>query len=148
MAGWTIDIASEGDTIDPRLERLIESAIRTVLRAEAAEDVEVSVALLSDESIRAIHRDYLNDDTPTDVITFPLREAGQPLVGDIYIGLERAAAQAAELGIPLDEEIVRLAIHSALHLLGWDHPEAEGRTNSPMYRRQEELVTEALESNP
>jgi probable rRNA maturation factor len=119
--------------------------MRHVLTAEHAEDAAISVALLSDDGIRAVHRDYLGEDTPTDVITFPLREPGRPLVGDVYIGVEQAAAQAAEHGVPVEEEILRPVVHSALHLLGWDHPEGDDRATSPMYIRQEELLRQAID---
>ena len=82
------------------------------------------------------------------MITFPLREPGRPLVGDVYIGAERAVQQARENGVPVREEFVRLAVHAALHLLGWDHPEGDDRAGSPMYLRQEELVTAILGSHP
>ncbi len=147
MDRWTVDVASEWQPPDPVLQGLIETAVLTVLREEDAEEAEISVALLSDEAIRVIHRDYLSDDTPTDVITFPLREPGRPLVGDVYIGAERASEQARENGIPVREEFVRLAVHATLHLLGWDHPDGEDRATSPMYVRQEELVKAVLGSN-
>jgi probable rRNA maturation factor len=78
------------------------------------------------------------------VITFPLEEPGRPLVGDIYIGVDQARYQAAEHGVDMVEEIMRLAIHGTLHLLGWDHPEAGDRSGSPMYVRQEALLREVL----
>ncbi len=146
MSQWTVDVASEGAPFDPALERSIEAAIRTVFEAEDAEAAEISVALLPNESIRAIHRDYLGDDTPTDVITFPLREPGRPLIGDVYIGVEYAGEQARTAGVSFEEEIVRLAVHAALHLLGWEHPESDDRFASPMYLRQEELVKGILDA--
>jgi probable rRNA maturation factor len=146
MPAWEIDIDSDGSPPDPRLIACIDTAMRIVLAAQGAEDAHISVALLTDEGIRTIHRDFLGDDTPTDVITFPLREPGRPLVGDVYIGIEQARAQAAEHGVSVDEEIMRLAIHAALHLLGWDHPEDGDRSTSPMYVRQEELLRRAVDA--
>ena len=145
MHGWEIDIASDGSPLDPLLIARIDATMRLVLTAEGAGDAEISIALLSDEGIRAVHRDYLGDDTPTDVITFPLREPGRPLVGDVYLGVEQAAAQAEEFGIPVEEEILRLIVHSGLHLLGWEHPEDGDRDSSPMYIRQEELLRQAID---
>lgn len=143
MARWRIDISSDGPEPDPELSHRIEAAVIEVLTAEDAEDAEISIALLSDPSISAIHRDHLGDDSPTDVITFPLREPGRPLVGDVYIGVQQAERQAAEEGIDPEEELLRLVIHATLHLLGWDHP-GEERDASPMYRRQEEFLRSVL----
>jgi probable rRNA maturation factor len=42
------------------------------------------------------------------------------------------------------EEIARLVVHGTLHVLGYDHPEDESRTASPMWRRQERLLAAAM----
>ncbi|HEY6209559.1 MAG TPA: rRNA maturation RNAse YbeY, partial [Gemmatimonadales bacterium] len=40
----------------------------------------------------------------------------------------------------VDQELVRLAVHGTLHVLGYDHPAGPGRTRSAMWRRQERYV--------
>jgi probable rRNA maturation factor len=87
-----------------------------------------------------LNREYLGHEGPTDVISFPLEDPGDRVVGDIYIGVDQAARQAEDLGVTAREETVRLALHGLLHVLGWDHPEDGGREESEMFRRQEELV--------
>ena len=77
------------------------------------------------------------------MISFALGEdAG--LLGDVYIGLDQAARQADEAGVGVEEELVRLAVHGTLHLLGHDHPEGADRLQSPMFDLQERLVREVL----
>lgn len=72
-------------------------------------------------------------------------EAARRLVGDVYICPEAARRAAADPDGPdLDEELVRLVVHGTLHVLGHDHPEGEGRWESPMYRLQESLVERAM----
>lgn len=101
-----------------------------------------SVTFLEDEPIRALNREWLGHDWVPDVLSFRLEEGGG-LVGDIYVGLDQAARQAAEAGVPGEEELVRLALHGALHVLGFDHPEdEEGRAASEQYRRQEAILRE------
>ena len=123
---------------------LVERGLKESFRAEGVHAGEVSVTFLDDQGIGALNRDYFGKDRPTDVIAFALHEAGEPLLGDIYVGYEQARRQAEELSVPLEEELLRLAIHGALHLLGHDHPQGEERDGSEMFRRQEELLRKVL----
>lgn len=122
------------------VRRLLQAAARAVLHREATVEAELSIALLDDAGIAALNQRYLAHDGPTDVISFPLYEEGEIVVGDIYIGAEQAARQAAHNGVSLEEELVRLAVHGVLHVLGYEHPEGDERTESEMWSVQEELV--------
>ena len=120
---------------------LLRRAVEATLRREEVEEGEISLTLLDDPAIQALNRDHLDHDRPTDVLAFALWAPGEPVLGDVYVGVEQAARQARDEGVPLEEELVRLAIHGTLHILGHDHPEeAEARPGSPMYRLQEALV--------
>ena len=118
-------------------------AVHEALADEGAREGEVSLTLVGDDRIRALNRDYLGRDRVTDVISFCLHDAGEPLLADIYVGYPQALRQAAELGLSAEEELVRLAIHGTLHALGHDHP-AENRFASTFFRRQEALVKRVL----
>jgi probable rRNA maturation factor len=118
----------------------LESVVRFVLEKEEVPAAEISLTLLNDEEIARLNRDYLGHEGPTDVITFPLEGPAGTVVGDVYIGMAQAARQASELGVSIREELLRLAVHGALHVLGNEHPEGDDREIAPMYRRQEELL--------
>lgn len=118
----------------------VEAAVRHVLRAEGITAAEVSVALVSDAEIAALNEEYLRHQGPTDVISFALHEEGESPLGDVYVGVEQAARQAADFGATPADEVIRLAVHGTLHVLGYDHPEGEDRTGSEMFARQEELL--------
>ena len=120
----------------------VEAAVRHVLRAEGVDSAEISVALVSDAEIASLNEDYLQHEGPTDAISFALHDEGQPPLGDVYVGVEQAVRQAAEFGATPADEVLRLAIHGTLHVLGWEHPEDKGRTESEMFSRQEELLRE------
>ncbi|HEX2091112.1 MAG TPA: rRNA maturation RNase YbeY, partial [Longimicrobiaceae bacterium] len=122
----------------------VERAVRHALRAEGHDAAELSVAFLDDAAITGLNREYLGHDRPTDVISFALHAEGEPPLGDVYVGTDQALRQAAELGVPPREELLRLAIHGALHVLGYDHPEGEDRVDSEMFRRQEEILRAVL----
>jgi probable rRNA maturation factor len=123
----------------------IEGGVLAACRHLGASEGELSVALLDDPEISLLNRTHLGHEGPTDVISFALYQPGEPVLGDVYLGYEQAVRQAAEEGVPLAEELVRLAIHGALHVLGLHHPEtAEHREGSPMYRLQEALLEGVL----
>lgn len=118
----------------------IEAAVRHALRGEGVEAAELSVALVSDDQIAALNAEYLGHEGPTDVISFHLHGEDEPPLGDVYVGVEQAARQAEGFGASVAEEVLRLAVHGTLHVLGWDHPAGEDRAGSEMFLRQEALL--------
>ena len=104
----------------------------------------MSVTFLGRERMRALNQEWKGHDRPTDVLAFALPgPAG--LAGDIYVCPWVAAREARARGLPAAQELVRLLVHGTLHVLGHDHPEGEGRTTGPMWRRQERYVAELLQ---
>jgi probable rRNA maturation factor len=133
-------IVNLGDFPDADAAEL-ERAVRHTLASQGVGAAEISLTLLDDAEIRALNKSFLGHDRPTDVLAFSLGP-GPALLGDVYVGAEQARRQAAELGISLAEELVRLAVHGTLHVAGHDHPEGEERERSPMFGLQETLVRE------
>jgi probable rRNA maturation factor len=123
---------------------LLVRAGQAALDAEGQGNLEVSVTVVSDEAMRVIHRDYLDDDSPTDVVTFPLREEGDPdaLLGEVIVGVDRASAEATARGIPFAEELARYVVHGCLHLCGYDDKTPALRRK--MYARQEDVLAGVL----
>jgi probable rRNA maturation factor len=118
----------------------VERAVRETLSSEGIAEGEISVTFLSDARIQELNQQYLDHDFPTDVLSFALHDEGEPILGDVYIGADHALRQASELGLPLEEEVARLAIHGALHVLGYQHPEGKGREDSELFRKQEIIL--------
>jgi probable rRNA maturation factor len=85
----------------------------------------VTIALVPDQRIRALNRQFRGKDRPTDVLSFPAEEGGR--LGDIVIAIGVAREQAAEAGHSLGAELRVLALHGLLHLLGYDHERDTGR---------------------
>ena len=138
-------MVSVGEGVAPPVEpERVEAAVRHVLRAEGVAAAEVSVALVGDGEIAALNQEYLHHDGPTDVISFHLHDRGEPPLGDVYVGVEQAARQAAGFGATAAEEVLRLAVHGTLHVLGYDHPAGEDRAGSEMFLRQEALLAAFL----
>jgi probable rRNA maturation factor len=105
---------------------LLRSRARCILRSLGHARSELSVALVDDEQIAQLNRDWRGRSQPTDVLSFSLIEGEQSsyrgkMLGDVVIGIETAARQARQRHRGLDQELSRLLIHGVLHLLGHDH---------------------------
>lgn len=87
--------------------------------APASARGEVTVALVSDATMRRLNAQFRRADYATDVLSFPSDEPG--LLGDIAIATGVAARQARRLGHSERVELRVLALHGLLHLLGYDH---------------------------
>jgi probable rRNA maturation factor len=137
-----IDVAvNVGEGVEPPVDpERVEAAVRHVLREEGVEAGEISIALVDDATIAQLNQEYLSHEGPTDVISFALHGEGEDIIGDVYVDVDQARRQAAEFGATPAEEVLRLAVHGTLHVLGYDHPEGEERTGSEMFARQEALL--------
>ncbi len=114
----------------------------------------LGLSLVGDAEIAELNSDWRDKPGPTDVLAFaaqdeasdgappmpmPGGEDDEPLeLGDIVISLETAARQAAEHGHNLQQELLFLATHGLLHLLGWDHP--DDASLAAMLARQDRLI--------
>ena len=143
--------ASEGNCA------LIRKVIRTALAAEGVDvPCEVDVLLTNDSGIHEINREMRQVDASTDVLSFPefdLRPGELPApedadpgtglvpLGDMVISMEHVAAQAREYGHTRRRELSYLVVHSALHLLGYDHLD-EGPQKAQMRAREEAILAQ------
>jgi probable rRNA maturation factor len=96
-----------------------------MLIAEVAGGRQFECLITNDRELQRLNREFLRQDYPTDVLSFPSGTAGG-FAGEMAISVERAAEQAAEFGHTLSEEIKILMLHGVLHLLGMDHEKDRG----------------------
>ncbi len=138
-----IEIRSELPEVTKAHRELIVCAVETALR-DAGAHGGVCVLVTDEHEIRALNSAYRGVDRATDVLTFPAWEGDAILsppdgyLGDIAVCFARAQEQAAEYGHSLDRELAFLAVHGALHLLGYDHAEPE--EEEKMCRKQEQIL--------
>lgn len=150
-------IETEVEGAEPYAD-LLRQVIPAALEAEGvAVPWEVDVLFTDDEGIHQINLKQREVDRPTDVLSFPMFEltpgapprgegfrdpdTGLCPLGDMCISLERARAQAQEYGHSLERELCYLAVHSVLHLLGYDHLD-EGPMKRQMRAREEAILGE------
>ena len=117
----------------------LERLVRDVLRIEGVSRASISLAMVDDATIHEINRLHLGHDWPTDVITFPLSEAGDDcLAGELVVSGEMARATATERGHEPWEELALYVVHGLLHLRGYDDlTEDDARA---MRRREDEVM--------
>jgi probable rRNA maturation factor len=88
---------------------------------------EVCVLLTTDAGIRTLNRRFRKKNKATDVLSFPVDDAGFGSAGDLAISVETAARQAREQGHRLSVELRVLMLHGLLHLAGFDHEVDDGK---------------------
>ena len=134
------------------LEQRLQEALNVVAKLhDISETTEVNVTIVDDEEIHQLNLDYRGVDRPTDVLSFALDEdpenSDEPaimdgpeehLLGDIVMSAETAKRQAEEFGHGLEREFTYLAVHSLLHLIGYDHMEPEDK--KVMRAKEEEAL--------
>ena len=147
-------IEAEAET-PPAVEEQLRRAVLAALEGEGVDvPCVVEVCVTDDAGIHRTNLETRGVDRPTDVLSFPMFELSpgekpQPdwadpdtdkvLLGDMMISLERANAQAAEYGHSPEREVCYLAVHSVLHLLGYDHLD-EGPMKARMREREEAIL--------
>ena len=119
---------------------------RRVLAWEGATSDRVELTLVGGGAMRRLNRRATGRRGVTDVIAFALPQPDGTVLGDVYVCAAAARRWVKTEGAgkgkggDLDQELVRLAVHGTLHVLGYDHPNGAGRTRSTMWRRQERYV--------
>jgi len=106
---------------------LLKSAVEKILTDHSIERSEISVALVDDPTIRVLNKQYLNHDYETDVISFVLEYDTESafLVGQLIVSTDTAANLAAQVGVPMANEVLLYVIHGMLHLVGYDDKQPE-----------------------
>lgn len=140
----------------PETAGLIKKAVSAALEAEGiTAPCHVDVLLTDDGGIHAINAEHRGVDAPTDVLSFPMNDltpgafdpaaceknwsTGELILGDMVINIPRCEAQGEEYGHGYRREVSYLAVHSTLHLLGYDHLD-EGPMKAQMREREDAIM--------
>ena len=130
----TIEVTAEAESwhaavTDPLgiAKRSVEAALAAT-GGESLPPVEVSVLLADDARVRELNRVWRGVDKPTNVLSFPAREPGEPWpaegpahLGDVAVALETVLREAAAEDKAPGDHLAHLVVHGTLHLLGHDH---------------------------
>jgi len=96
----------------------VKNIINLVLKDNKIDNASVNVIYCNDLQIHKINKDFLNHDYPTDIITFPIDD--DPLIYEMYISIDTAINNAEYYNVSLSDEILRLAAHGSLHIIGYN----------------------------
>lgn len=118
----------ENSTDLPNFNDLVFSVFKD---QEIPRESDVTIAVVDDDHIQKLNREFLGIDKPTDVLAFPAGhidpDTDHRNIGDVVISFPRAKDQADSAGHLLSSELSLLTVHGLLHLIGFDHdrPESE-----------------------
>ncbi len=154
------DVKEFSTYLEKALELLISKEYIDTALSDSDAEISVDVRLVGEDAIRKLNAEYREKDRVTDVLSFPildmtdgkLSDKLMPYdfsyveekkilpIGDVVICPEKAKKQAEEYGHSMVREMVFLAVHSFLHLLGFDHE--NGRDEDIMFSKQDEIMNE------
>lgn len=104
--------------------RLFGELLDELIRLYNVENPELTLAFVNNRAIQDLNRRFLDEDAPTDVLSFPIGEKaadGKYYLGDIIISVPKANKQRLQKKHDLERELELLTIHGFLHLLGYEH---------------------------
>lgn len=108
----------------PSIKVVDSSVIKLIRTLDSAKSYicpvgDISVVFVNDAEIKKIHKDFMNDATVTDVITFVGEDHPvEPFAGEICVNLDQAKRVAKAHGHTFDEEVSLYVAHGWLHLTG------------------------------
>jgi|SRR5579863_2149401 len=117
----------------------IKTTLVKLFRKEGKRLAELQYIFVSDNRLLEINRQFLHHDFYTDIVTFPLSQPRQAIVGEIYISVDRVRENAGKFGCSIREEVLRVIFHGALHLCGY------GDKTAPQERKMRRLEETYLE---
>jgi probable rRNA maturation factor len=105
----------------------VKEWIKSAIKAEGYTLNELNYIFCSDQYLLQINQQYLDHDTYTDIITFDNSDKDKVIAGDIFISIERIRENAKKFNSGEVNELHRVIIHGALHLLGYQDKKAESK---------------------
>ena len=135
-----IDIQNLQSVAKVYKNKVIECA-EGVLKAMGENDAELSIVLVNDMHIKNLNWKYRRNDSATDVLAFPMRDARRlsgVILGDAVISVETAKREAKKRKKDLQDELNLYIVHGILHLLGYDDEKIRARKK--MKEKEREII--------
>ncbi len=108
-------------------EATLTDAISKVLSESRFESAEISLAIVDDQEMHTLNREFLDHDYPTDVLSFPFSTDKDFLAGEIVVSVDTAERESKSHGLAPDQELLLYVVHGMLHLVGYDDKDQDAR---------------------
>ena len=118
----------------------LSKAIRVVLQRAGIDSADISLAVLDNDQIQALNRQYLSHDYATDVLSFCLADNGTSLQGEVIVSAEMANQVAPDYGWSTMDELTLYVIHGTLHLVGME--DATDQQRQQMRRHEDQVLAQ------
>lgn len=115
----SVNFFEEDIRFDLKNKLKVKQWIKTTIAAEGYKLQELNYIFCSDSYLLEINQQYLDHDTYTDIITFDNSDKPGMIEGDIFISIDRIRENSQKFGTGETNELHRVIIHGALHLLGY-----------------------------
>ncbi len=133
--GIDVSINHASLSVDPvEVQRFVER----VIRFEEVDVAYLGIILCDRTQHQELHRRFLGNPIPTDVLAFDLEPGSDRVDGEVYVDLDTAAQRHDEFGSSFREEVFRYVVHGVLHLIGYR--DKNSRDADAMRKRQEMLL--------
>lgn len=114
-----ISVNNQQATLAVDEQQLIDAAAG-ILADAGLDEGSLSIAVVDDEQIHKLNREFLDHDYPTDVLSFDLSGGVGPFEGEVIVSSDTAASNSVEYGGPVAQELLLYVVHGTLHLVGYN----------------------------
>jgi probable rRNA maturation factor len=121
----TIEVLDPAGLLHEDESELIVDALGKLVERVGRPCVRCAIEIVNDRKMTLLHRRWMNDDSTTDVLTFPMSAPNEPIDVDIAVCLDEAERRAGEFGHDRLRELVLYALHGLLHVIGHDDHDAD-----------------------
>lgn len=148
-----IEVLNE-TSYDIDIQRIVSLGKHLYNTLHIAPESELAVVFVDNDAMSHLHQEWMGLEGPTDVMSFPMDELrpgtqqapAQGLLGDIVISPQVASEHAQRGGHSVADEIALLVTHGLLHLMGYDHHDADEKQQ--MFNLQTQLLEQFLGYEP
>ena len=115
----SIRFFSEGISFILKEKRKIREWLVLVIKEEFMLPGDINYIFCGDDYLADLNKTYLDHNTFTDILTFPLPDKNVKISGDIFISIDRVKENSTSFDQPFETELKRVMVHGVLHLLGF-----------------------------